>query len=149
MYQEQAAGSLAAHEREYVVQGSLPLTEHSMLRIEDGRDMVIYVWEGEVWITQHRDAADHMVRAGSWFRLDRNGTTVVCAMARSVLTLTAPEPDHYAARVVHLRSGSSEPRVIHGAGRASLAGWVSRVAAARRRWANLFSDHARPTTASL
>ncbi len=134
---------------EYVVQGSIGLTRGSMLRIDDGRGVLVYIWEGEVWVTQDRDRQDRMLQGGDWFRLDRNGTAIVHAFRRSVLTLTAPAPESYAERVQVLRPDSATPVVLYSATarRAwSPAGIATRL---RRAWETLFSPHARPTTASL
>lgn len=106
--------------REYLVQGSLAMTRGSVLRIEDGADLLMHVCEGSLWLTQEGDRRDRYLGAGSWFRLDRDGVAVASALQRSVVTL------YPAAR----------PRASLGA----------RV---RRFWAQLFAPHARPTTASL
>jgi hypothetical protein len=63
-----------------------------MHRIVNGRGWKIHVREGELWLTQHRDARDHVVRAGESFTLDRDGTAIACAMRPSVITLGAPTP---------------------------------------------------------
>ena len=105
---------------EYLVQGSIGMTRGSILRIEDGCDILIHVWEGSLWLTQEGDPRDRYVGAGRWFRLDRNGTAVAYAMRRAVVTLTAP-----------------------AAAKPSLG------ARLRRFWAGRFAPHARPTTASL
>lgn len=134
---------------EYVVQGSIGLTRGSMLRIDDGRDVLVYVWEGEVWVTQDRDRRDRMLQGGDWFRLDRNGAAIVHAFKRSVLTLTAPAPEFYAERVQVLRAGSTTPVVLYSSREPRAWTAAMLVARARRAWENLFSPHARPTTASL
>ena len=58
---------------EYVVHGSAGMTRGSVLRIEDGRDMVIYVWEGGVWLTEEGDRRDRYLGPGDCFRLERDG----------------------------------------------------------------------------
>lgn len=75
---------------EYIVQGPVALRQGAHMRIVDGLEQVIYVWEGAVWITQEGDREDYLRRAGEWFRLDRNGTTVVCAIGKASLTVAAP-----------------------------------------------------------
>jgi Protein of unknown function (DUF2917) len=134
---------------EYIVQGSVGMTRGSMLRIDDGRDILVYVWEGEVWVTQDGDRRDHMLRAGDWFRLDRNGSALVYSFRRSVLTLTAPEPEYYAQRVLLLRAGSSTPLVLYDAREARGAVFERFAARLRRAWARLYFPQARPTTAAL
>ena len=54
--------------QEYLVQGSLNLKRSSVLRVEDGRGILIYVWEGELWITEDGERSDRIVRRGEWGR---------------------------------------------------------------------------------
>ena len=102
---------------EFIVQGSLSLARGSMLRIEDGRDILVYVWEGEVWLTEERERKDRILRAGEWHRLERQGAAIAYALGRSVLTLTAPEPVQYARRIVLVKPRGAEPVVIYSAAR--------------------------------
>lgn len=132
--------------REYVVQGSLGLAHGSLLRIEDGQDILLYVWEGEVWLTEEGERHDRILRAGEWHRVERNGATVAYALQRATVTLTAPEPSHYARRIVLLRAGSRAPVALYDAAREDRGGSAAR---ARRFWAALFASAAPPTTASL
>jgi hypothetical protein len=132
--------------QEYVVQGSLGLTRGSMLRIEDGQDLLLYVWEGEVWLTEDGDRRDRLLRAGDWHRLERQGAALAYALARSVVTLTAPEPAFYARRILLTRAGSTVPVELYSAARERAAGIGARL---RRLWAALFAPQSRPTTASL
>jgi len=141
--------SMAANASEYVVHGSIGMTRGSLLRIDEGRDILVYVWEGEVWLTQDRDSADRVMKAGDWFRLDRNGAAIAYAFERSVLTLTAPEPEYYAERIQLTPAGTSTPRLLYSADRMRAATVAAFLARLRRRWANLFVPHARPTSASL
>lgn len=131
---------------EYIVQGSLNLTRGSMLRIEDGRDILIYVWEGEVWLTEERERKDRILRAGEWHRLERQGAAISYALERSVVTLTAPEPEQYARRIALIRAGATEPVELYNAAREHAMGIAARL---RRLWAGLFAPQARPTSASL
>ena len=131
---------------EFVVQGSLNLGRGSMLRIEDGRDILIYVWEGEIWLTEERERRDRILKAGEWHRLERQGAAIGYALQRAVVTLTAPEPAHYARRIVLVRAGSDTPVELYSAARERAVGLADRL---RRLWAALFAPHARPTSASL
>jgi len=72
---------------EYAALGAVPMTRGSVLRIEDGRDRLIYVWEGELWLTQERDGRDRILAAGDSFRLDRDGVALAQALRRSTITL--------------------------------------------------------------
>jgi len=71
---------------------SLALARGAMHRILNGRGWQIYVSEGELWLTQHRDPGDHVLRAGDSFTLDRDGLTIACAMRPAVIVLSAPTP---------------------------------------------------------
>lgn len=131
---------------EYIVQGSLGLTRASLLRIEDGRDILIYVWEGELWLTEERERRDRILKAGQWHRLERSGSAVVYALSRSEITLTAPAPEHYARRIVLARAGSAAPVELYNSARAR---GTALAAHWHRLWTGLFAPQARPTTAAL
>jgi hypothetical protein len=132
--------------QEYIVQGSLGLTRGSLLRVEDGQDLLVYVWEGELWLTEEGERTDRILRAGEWHRLERNGAAVGYALDRSTLTLTASEPQYYARRIVLVKAGSAVPVELYNAARER--GW-GLGARARRLWSALFMPQARPTTAAL
>ena len=123
---------------EYVVHGAIAMTRGSVLRIEDGQDLLVYVWDGSLWLTQESDARDRYLAAGSWFRLDRDGVAIAQATSRCTVSLTAPQPDHYATRIALSKAGTDAPVEIYAARKK-----------ARSFWARLFAPHARPTTASL
>jgi hypothetical protein len=100
---------------EYLVQGSLNLTRSSVLRVEDGRGILIYVWEGELWLTEEGERRDRILREGEWHRLARNGAALGYALQRSVVTLTAPEPVGFARRILLQRAGAAEPVELYSA----------------------------------
>ena len=75
---------------DYVVQPNLQLGRHSLLRIEDGHGMLVYVWSGALWITQEGDPSDRFVAAGGRFRIGARGLTLISALGRSRITITAP-----------------------------------------------------------
>lgn len=131
---------------EYIVSNSLSLTRGSMLRIEDGRDILVYVWEGEIWLTEHGERRDRLLRAGDWHRLERQGAAIGYALERSVLTLTAPVPEQFARRIVLIKAGSAAPVELYNAARARKSGLAGRL---RRMWIGLFAPQARPTSAAL
>jgi hypothetical protein len=85
----------------YIVHGGLDLARGEFLRVEDGRGILLYVWEGALWVTQERDRKDHYVRAGEWLRLDRDGDALAHALARTCVSITAPVATQYARRIVH------------------------------------------------
>ena len=134
---------------EYIVQGSLGLTRGSLLRIVEGRDILVYVWEGEVWLTEEGERRDRVLAQGQWHRLERNGTAITYALKRSVVTITSPEPEYYAERIVLVRAGTEAEVELYNAARARMP-WLAELAAQLRRWwAGMFSPHSRPTTAAL
>jgi hypothetical protein len=78
---------------EYVALGAVPMTRGSVLRIEDGRGLLIHVWEGALWLTLEGERRDRYVAPGGYFRLDRGGVALAQALSRSIVTLTAPAPE--------------------------------------------------------
>jgi hypothetical protein len=120
--------------REYLVQGSLNLTRSSVLRVEDGRGILVYVWEGELWLTEDGERQDRIVRGGEWHRLERNGAALLYALQRTVVTLTAPEPVDFARRILLQRAGTPEPIELYNAARERTWGWRARL---KRLWADL------------
>ncbi|HEX5093151.1 MAG TPA: hypothetical protein VFV84_10735 [Burkholderiales bacterium] len=123
--------------QEYLVQGSLNLTRSSVLRVEDGRDILIYVWEGELWITEEHERGDRIVRRGEWHRISRNGAALCYALQRSVVTLTAPQPEGYARRILVQRAGTSVPEALYDPAR-------ERGLSLRARLRHLFAGFVRP-----
>jgi len=125
---------------EWIVQGMVELERGGMLRIEDGRHMLVYVWEGSVWLTQDGDGRDVMLGAGGWFRIERKGVTVVYALAPCALTLTSPHEARYAAAVQTLQPGARRPRTLYQAAPTASQTVARRVRAALRRgWDSLFA----------
>jgi hypothetical protein len=103
--------------QEYLVQGSLNLTRSSVLRVEDGRGILVYVWEGELWVTEERERGDRILRRGEWHRVARDGTALCYALQRSVVTLTAPRPAGFARRILVQRAGTIAPEELYSAAR--------------------------------
>ena len=98
---------------EWIVKGSVELDRGGKLKIEDGREMLVYVWKGKVWLTQERDRRDVVLRAGEWFRLDRNGVAVVTALAGCALTLTSPYEERQASAVEVYPRAARAPRTLY------------------------------------
>jgi len=48
--------------------------------LRDALGMEIQVNEGCLWLTQERDAQDHVIEAGGSFRIDRPGVAVLQAL---------------------------------------------------------------------
>lgn len=130
---------------EYLVQGNLPLVRGSLVRIEDGREMLVYVLSGSVWITQERDRRDRYVAAGGWFRITARGLTLVSALGRSAIALTSPREEGFAERIDLVRAGTGHVETLFAA--------PDKLSALRARWAKTwsgwFAPQARPTTAAL
>jgi hypothetical protein len=107
----------------YTVHGGIGMTRGTTARIEDGRGILVYVWDGELWLTQEGDQRDHFVRPGRWFRIERDGVCMLHAVRRSHVTLTAPVPTHYARRVSVMAAGSGVPRILYDRG-GERGGWL-------------------------
>ena len=97
----------------YLINGSLGMPRGSLLRIDEGAGVLIYVWEGELWLTQEGSPKDHMLHAGQWFRLDRDGAALVHACRRSMVSLSVSSPDAEAPRITLQRSDMGAPAVLH------------------------------------
>ena len=120
--------------QEYVVQGSLDLARSSVLRIENGRGVMIYVQEGAMWVMEHGERTDRILHSGQWHRLERRGTALCYALRPGVVTLTAPEPAGFARRIVLKRAGTVEPVELYNAARERRAVLLARL---KRLWAGL------------
>ena len=53
----------------------LTLEEASLVRIHDGRGLLVRALEGALWLTQESDLRDIELSAGQSFRIERNGLT--------------------------------------------------------------------------
>ena len=79
---------------DYVPHGRLAIGGGSTLRVDDGKDMLVYVWHGAVWLTQERDRRDHLLKSGESFRIERTGTTLLSPLGDGALiSLTPPQRD--------------------------------------------------------
>ena len=90
---------------EYVVQGSLDLVRGNLVRIEDGRGMLVRVISGSVWITEEGDQRDRFVTAGSHFRIASSGLTLISAISRSTIALSSPYEHGFARSIEFARTG--------------------------------------------
>jgi hypothetical protein len=129
---------------EVLVQGSIAMTRGSILRVEDGRDLTLYVWEGAVWLTQEGEERDRWVGAGECFRLDRQGIAIAHATQRTVMTIAAPGPELYARRIVLAKAGSAVPVELYSAANAG----APVGALLRRFWSSFFSLSGRSNASS-
>jgi len=125
---------------EWIVQDMLELKRGGMLRIEDGRKMLVYLWDGSAWLTQDGESRDVMLGAGSWFRIERRGVTLLYALADCRLTLTSPQEERYAVAVQAIHPGARRPRTLYQAEPTVMETALGRLRAAlRRRLDNLGS----------
>lgn len=116
----------------YLIDGSIGMPRGSLLRIDDGAGVLVYVWEGELWLTQEGSNMDHVLQAGQWFRLDCGGAALAHAFQRSVVSLSSPTPE-VAARSILLAQGRADtPAVLHRSSESRLR------RALRRLFDNLF-----------
>ena len=69
----------------------LALTKGSMLKIEDGRGIVVEVKRGMLWLTQEGDTRDRYITAGDWLRLDGDGLAIANALQRTMLSISNAE----------------------------------------------------------
>ena len=65
----------------------LAMNRGGMLKIQDGRGVVIEVKRGMLWLTQEGDSRDRYITAGDWLRLDSDGLTIANALKRSFVTV--------------------------------------------------------------
>jgi hypothetical protein len=98
----------------YAVHG-MDLAPGGRVRIDDGPGLLVYVWEGELWITQDDDSRDHFVRPGRWFRVESHGAALMQATRHTHLTLTAPVPENYARMISVTPAGAAAPSVLYDA----------------------------------
>ena len=131
------------------VKGGIGMARGSLARIEDGKGLLVHLWDGELHITQEHDHRDYFVTAGGWLELDREGLALIYAVRRSALALSAPVPSHYARRITLCMPGTREPRVLYDRAREA-GGWLEGLRHRLvRRWSNAYQRYPNPTTAAL
>jgi len=118
---------------EYVVQASLELVRGNLVRIEDGRGMLVRVTSGGVWITEEGDQRDRFVSTGGTFRIASSGLTLISAIHHSTIALSSPYEYGFARRIDLVR-----------------ASLLARLRArTMKAWKGLYVPGARPTSAAL
>ena len=134
---------------EYVVHGSLPLPPGSILSIADGREMVVHVQRGNVWITQERDPRDAMLKAGERFCITRRGRTLIQALGGSLIALTSPYERCCARHIELVAPGAAVPLLVYEAE----GGWRGAIAALTtslmKTWVGLYAPPGRRMGAAL
>jgi len=111
---------------------NISMLSGDVLRIENGRGLLLAVRSGAIWLTQEADPRDFILDAGRRMRLDKDGLSVAYASVPATLTLAAPPGP---------QRGS-----IHRFARTALALWLrmQRAAAAiGRRFAQAQRDEAK------
>lgn len=75
------------------------LRRGSTLKFEGGAGTKVRVIAGNVWLTQYKDNADHVLGSGDSSMLNGKGTTLIYAFDDSSLSLVAPESAPVATRM--------------------------------------------------
>lgn len=68
---------------------TLALARGDILSLDDARGVRIRVRRGALWVTQERSHADHFVGPGAHFTVSQRGRTVVEALERGLVQLSA------------------------------------------------------------
>jgi hypothetical protein len=119
---------------EFVINGAVPLEEGGTLLIDEGREMMVYVWKGLVWVTQEGDGRDRLLKRGDWLRIDRDGRTVVSALLPSSVALTTPNEEDCAEEISVRATRYSQPVALYRGEPNSLRAMLNRAA---RAWSDL------------
>jgi hypothetical protein len=61
-----------------------------LLRIIDGKGLLVQATAGRLWITEEGNRRDIVIAGGESFRLERNGVALVHALEASGVVMTAP-----------------------------------------------------------
>ena len=124
---------------EHIVAEGVHIERGAVVRITRGRQLLLYVQAGTVWLTQERDRRDIVADAGRWFRIDSDGLALISALEAANVTLSAPlnapprwQIEQLAAGGQHagLRVGAAKRR--HPRVRAFWASWLRLYRAGRR-----------------
>ncbi len=71
--------------------GVTELKRGSTMKLEQGRGTTVRVVDGNVWLTQHHDTTDYVMRVGDCAVLNGEGTTLIYAFKDSVLRFVVSE----------------------------------------------------------
>lgn len=92
---------------------TLLLGECDLLTLADAIGSVVTVRSGSVWITQEREAVDHVVRAGERFRIDRGGRTVLQAFGEAEVSVgAAPCQARPSSRLLRPQHAGRDPQGV-------------------------------------
>lgn len=98
-----------------VLLASVRLAPGDVLRIGDGRGLLVEALEGSFWLTQEGEGCDVDVRERGSFRLDRNGCALLTTRRGGVLGVCAPVTQSLATRIDLDCAASADRVVIHAA----------------------------------
>ena len=72
------------------IHGGIGMAPGSLTRIDDGKGLFVYLWDGELHVTQEGDSRDHFVIAGRSFQIQRHGISLLHAVnyARRIMLST-------------------------------------------------------------
>lgn len=73
-------------------QTEIGLARGSLLRVENARDMRVWVERGTLWITQEDDPSDVVLERGESFQFDRDGLALLVACGGAAHTLISLAP---------------------------------------------------------
>jgi hypothetical protein len=62
--------------------------------LRDALGIEIRVTEGRLWLTQERDAQDHVIETGGTFRIDRPGVVILTPLGREACAWSSYPPSH-------------------------------------------------------
>jgi DUF2917 family protein len=69
------------------------LRRNATLRLRDGHDRTVAVFEGQIWVTQSGDSNDFIVSAGDSLTLRSHGITVIQALNHARIMVLEPAAD--------------------------------------------------------
>ena len=121
----------------------LSLVRGSVLRIEDGQEMLVAARAGCVWLTQEHERRDILLEAGQRFRLTRGGRTVITALRESVVALASPYARRAARRIDLRFPGEVRALPIYEASRGLRGRMADLAARLMEAWLGLYARPAR------
>src|SRR5512141_2690652 len=95
---------------------ALCLRPHQLLKVRGGIGHAVVCHGGSLWLTQHRDGRDIVLRAGEPFALDRKGLVLVQALEQSTISIAPPAANTRAPAAIALPRRTPAPAALaHGA----------------------------------
>jgi hypothetical protein len=116
---------------------SMRLGRRQFLQLVDGAGISIHCVRGYLWITQHGDSRDIVVRPHESFLLDRPGAAIIQALTDSTVDLEepTPAPDYPSVRIQQPPRGVMNQLAWPG-----LSSWLQRVPARSPALGGVISD---------